>query len=89
VIKSRRRRWDRTHSTEGGRGERCIQGFGVGNLRYRDGTGHVAHMGGERCIQSFGAGNLRYRDHLETPSICGRTILKWIFGSGMGWNGLD
>ena len=34
-------------------------------------------------------GHLRERDHLEDPSVDGRTILRWIFRSGIWEYGLD
>jgi hypothetical protein len=64
------------------RQERCIQGFGEGDLRERD---HL-EMGGpcgtyerqERCIQGFGEGDLRERDHLEDLGVGGRMELQEV-----------
>jgi len=43
---------------------------------------------GEACT-GFWWGNLKGRDRLGEPFVDGRTILKWIFRSGMWVYGLD
>jgi hypothetical protein len=58
-------------------------------LRIKRWEGHVSCMEESRNAYRIWLGNVMERNHLESPSVDGRIILRWIFRKSDRGYGLD